>query len=144
MSAPAIAARNNGLRTWAALFDGVTPISEITPRTTALCVGVINRIRLVPGAGVEVTLEDGTGRLRASWTGRGLLAGLELGRGLRLQGMVCTTEDGELLLRNPRWCLVADPYACKVAGTRPSARVRNASPVTDQRGPHAVDRAGRN
>lgn len=112
MSATASATRDAELRTWASSFERVTPIAALRARTPACVVGVVQRIRLVPGESVEVTVEDGTGRLEAVWTGRQSLPGLELGRALRLRGTVCGDRDVPLL-RNPSWCLIADPYACR-------------------------------
>ena len=111
MSTPAVANRDAGLRAWRRLFEGATAIVDLEPRQRALCVGVVQRIRLVPGESVEATLEDGTGRLRVIWTGRQLLPGVELGRGVRVYGTVYLEGD-EPVMRNPTWCLVADPYSC--------------------------------
>lgn len=99
------------LDAWRALFKGCTRIQELQPRQNATVVGVVQRIRLVPGDSLETVVTDGTGRLRAIWTGSEILRGLELGRGLRLQGTV-SSERGTALMRNPTWCLVRDPYAC--------------------------------
>ncbi|MEE8602550.1 OB-fold nucleic acid binding domain-containing protein [Euzebya tangerina] len=99
------------LQAWWNLFDGCTHINELTAREHATTLGVIQRLRLVPGQSMEATITDGTGKLRAVWTEVEVMGGLELGRGLRLQGTVCT--DGDVpVMRNPTWCLVRDPYAC--------------------------------
>ena len=99
------------LSAWWKLFDGCTHISELTGREQSTTLGVIQRIRLVPGQSMEATISDGTGRLRAVWTEVEVMNGLELGRGLRLQGTVCADDDTPVM-RNPTWCLVRDPYAC--------------------------------
>lgn len=98
------------LGAWCTLFDGCQRIEEIRPRQPATVLGVIQRLRLVPGESVEAVVTDGTGRLRAIFNGE-LIAGLELGRGLRLQGTVCM-EGGMAVMRNPSWRIVQDPYAC--------------------------------
>lgn len=96
---------------WCQLFDGCTRINELVPRRHATALGVIQRLRYVPGESMEAIVSDGTGRLRAVWTGREVITGLELGRGLRLEGTVCS-DTGTPLMRNPTWCLVRDPYGC--------------------------------
>lgn len=99
------------IESWCQLFDGCTRIADLRSRTSATALGVIQRLRYVPGESMEVVVSDGTGRLRAVWTGREVISGLELGRGLRLEGTVCT-DGGTPLMRNPTWCLVRDPYGC--------------------------------
>ena len=97
------------LERWCELFVGCTGINELVGRQHATTLGVIQRLRYVPGESMEAVITDGTGRLRAVWSGREELAGLELGRGLRLEGTVCT-DDSTPLMRNPTWCVVRDPY----------------------------------
>lgn len=99
------------LDSWCQLFDGCTRIEDLESRAHATALGVIQRLRYVPGESMEAVVSDGTGRLRAVWTGREVMSGLELGRGLRLEGTVCT-EGGDRVMRNPTWCLVRDPYGC--------------------------------
>jgi hypothetical protein len=108
----AAAAGDRRLDRWRRLFEGSTPIAALQPRRQAVAVGVVERLRLVPGESVEAVVGDGTGRLRAVWTAAEALPGLELGRGLRLEGTVCA-ESGAAVMRNPAWCLVRDPYACR-------------------------------
>ncbi len=121
-SSTTTAAVSRQLATWCSLFDGCTRIEDLRGREHATALGVIQRLRLVPGESIEVVVSDGTGRLRASWNTRTPMPGLELGRGLRLEGTVCT--DGPTpLMRNPTWCLVRDPYACaEQADGRPVTR----------------------
>lgn len=104
------AVRAEDLRTWHAEFPDAEPIGSVTPRRKATCVGVVHKIRLVPGRQIEVTIEDGTGRLRAVFTGRTSLPGLELGSGLRVSGMVGEDVDSQVQMRNPAWWHVSDPY----------------------------------
>ena len=101
----------NHLNDWCALFDGCTRIADLVPRQDATALGVIQRLRLIPGESMEAVIFDGTGRLRATFTGVDTMTGLELGRGLRVEGTVCI-DSGEALMRNPSWCVVSDPYAC--------------------------------
>lgn len=99
------------LRRWRAEFPGTVPIAEMPPRQVATCVGVVHKLRLVPGKALDVTVEDGTGRVTATFTGRTALTGLELGGGLRLCGTVIRDGDGTLRMRNPSWEHVSEPYA---------------------------------
>lgn len=96
---------------WCSLFEGCTRIADLDPRHHATALGVIQRLRLVPGESIEAVIYDGTGRLRVVFTGTDTMAGLELGSGLRVEGTVCV-ESGQPMMRNPTWCVVRDPYAC--------------------------------
>lgn len=107
---PAAKARAEDLRRWRSEYSDATAIDSLTPRHKAIVVGVVFKIRLLPGRGVEVTVEDGSGQLTASWTGRTSLPGIELGAGLRLSGTVSRERDGSLRIRNPEYALVAEPY----------------------------------
>jgi hypothetical protein len=107
---PAVRARAEDLRRWRAEFPATDPIDSLIPRQRAVVVGVVYKIRLVPGRGFDVSIDDGTGRLVASWTGRSRLPGVELGAGLRLSATVATDPDGTLRMRNPEYALVAEPY----------------------------------
>jgi hypothetical protein len=104
------------LDSWCRLFEGCTRIEDLESREHATALGVIRRLRYIPGERMEAIVSDGTGRLRAVWSGPEVVDGLELGRGLRLEGTVCA-DGGELTMRNPTWCLVRDPYEC--AGDQP-------------------------
>jgi hypothetical protein len=103
--------RDEDLRRWRDRFPQSTPIAELRSRHAGSCVGVVRRIRLVPGRTLEVTIEDGSGRLTAVWTGRSRLPGLRLGAGLRVTGTVAQGSDGARVIRNPDWALVAEPYS---------------------------------
>jgi hypothetical protein len=107
---PATRNRNEDLKRWQAQFADATPIAELRPRHQGTCVGVVQKIRLVPGRSIDITVEDGTERLTATWTGRNALTAIELGGGLKLTGTVAVTE-GRLHMRNPDWSLVVEPYA---------------------------------
>ncbi|MDQ3710061.1 MAG: hypothetical protein M3387_12300 [Actinomycetota bacterium] len=110
MAADPLATRNDDLRRWRSQFTDTTAIGSSPPRQRATCVGVIHRIRLVPGRQLEVTIEDGTGRLTGVFTGRSNLRGLELGSGMRLKGTIASNFDHGLMMLNPTWTLVAELY----------------------------------
>jgi len=98
------------LRAWHSQFPDAQPIGDVSRRTKATCVGVVHKMRFVPGRHIEVTVEDGSGRLTAVFTGRTNLPGLNLGSGLRVEGTAADDGDGGLLMRNPAWWHVSDPY----------------------------------
>lgn len=105
------ALRDEDLRRWRGQrFPDVPPIADLRPRHPASCVGVVHRIRVVPGRRLEVGIEDGSGRLTAVFTGRTNLPGLDLGRGMRLSGTVAVDADGQRRILNPAWSFVEEPY----------------------------------
>src|SRR3712207_5584791 len=67
------------LQTWRGEYADAEPLNAVLPRRKATCVGVVSKVRYVPGRHIEVTLDDGTRRLRAVFTGRTHLPGVELG-----------------------------------------------------------------
>jgi len=107
---PAYRDREEDLRRWREQYSDTVPIAEVQPRHRAHVVGVVQKLRLVPERGLDVTVEDGTARMTASWTGRTRLPGIELGAGLVLTGTVALERDGSRRMRNPEYALVAGPY----------------------------------
>lgn len=106
---PAVS-RDEDLRAWRDQFADATPIGSLRTRQRETCVGVVEKIRLDPGRQLEVTVEDGSGRLTAVFTGRSNLPGLELGAALRLTGTVMAVNGEEPRMRNPGWAPVTEPY----------------------------------
>jgi hypothetical protein len=104
-------ARDIDLRRWRAGFPDATAIADVRPRQATTVLGVVQRIRLAPGQGIEVTVEDGSGRLTGAWTGQTRLPGIELGGGLRLTGTVATAPGELPRMVNPSWQLVSEPYS---------------------------------
>jgi hypothetical protein len=103
--------RDQDLRRWQRTFDDATPIADLRARHVGTAVGVVKRIRVVPGALLEVAVEDGTGDLVAAWPGRTHLRGVDLGSALRLTGTVASDGEGRRRMLNPAWQLVGEPYA---------------------------------
>jgi hypothetical protein len=103
--------RDIDLRRWRASFEGVPAIADLADRQPGVCVGVVAAIRLIPRRAIEVTVEDGSGRLIAAFPGRTALRGLELGGGLRLEGTVTVDGDGLRRMRSPAATPVREPYA---------------------------------
>jgi hypothetical protein len=103
--------RDQDLRRWRQTFEDSVPIADLRPRRAGTVVGVVKRIRLEPGKLFEVTVEDGTGELVASWTGRSSLRGVGLSSALRLTGTVAEDPEGRRKMRTPAWEPVSEPYA---------------------------------
>lgn len=99
------------LRRWREQFAEATPIAELRPRRNATVVGVVMRIRVVPGRSLTLRLSDGTGELESVWSARNALAGITLGSGLRLSATVARDQDGQWRMRNPAWTPVAEPFS---------------------------------
>jgi hypothetical protein len=102
--------RDEDLRVWREQFTDARPIVELVPRQRATCVGVVEKIRLDPGHQLEVTIDDGSGRLTAIFSGRSNLPGLELGAAFRLTGTVAADNGEGVQMRNPIWAPVTEPY----------------------------------
>jgi hypothetical protein len=86
----------------------VRRICDTEPRTPARICGEVAAIQVVPRAGspsLEVTVDDGSGRAVAVFSGRKRIAGVEPGRGIVLEG-VCGSADGRLQLLNPAYTLL--------------------------------------
>jgi len=102
--------RAENLCHWADSIPDAVPISEIRPRERTKVAGVIQNIRIDPrsGGSIEATITDGRGQLVARWLGRSELAGIRLGAGLVMQGVV-GEQKGELSMLNPEYELVPSP-----------------------------------
>ena len=86
----------------------VRRICDTEARSPARICGEVAAIQVVPRAGspsLEVTVDDGSGRAVAVFSGRKRIAGVEPGRGIVLEG-VCGQADGRLQLLNPAYTLL--------------------------------------
>ena len=86
----------------------VKRICDTPSRAPARICGEVVAIQVVPRAGspwLEFTVDDGSGRAVAVFSGRQRIAGIEPGRGIVLEG-VAGTEDGRLQLINPAYTLL--------------------------------------
>ena len=102
--------RAENLRHWADSISDAVPITGIRTRERTKVAGVIQNIRIDPrsGGSIEATITDGRGQLVARWLGRSELAGILLGAGLVMEGVV-GDHDGELIMLNPEYELVPSP-----------------------------------
>lgn len=87
---------------------GLTPIAEVATRTPVTIGGEVQASQVVPRAGspsLEITVEDGSGRAVAVFTGRKRLSGVVCGRRMLLEG-VGRQEHGRLVIVNPAYTLL--------------------------------------
>lgn len=88
---------------------GCTAIGTLPDRRRAQVSGVVRSVTLRPRDGVPAVaaeLYDGTGSLEVLWLGRRRIAGIDPGRRLKVEGLVCTAE-GRPTMYNPRYELRA-------------------------------------
>jgi hypothetical protein len=90
---------------------GCTPVDQAADRRRVKVSGVIRSVVLRPRQGVpalEAELYDGSGTVQLVWLGRREIAGIEPGRRLKVEGLVCSRE-GRRSMFNPRYELRARP-----------------------------------
>ncbi|UZN05041.1 OB-fold nucleic acid binding domain-containing protein [Cellulomonas sp. S1-8] len=90
---------------------GCCPVDALPHRARASVSGVLRSVTLRPRDGVpaiEAELYDGSGTLDLVWLGRRQIAGVEPGRRLKVDGMVCMVA-GRRTVFNPRYELRARP-----------------------------------
>lgn len=90
---------------------GCCAVDALPDRARASVSGVLRSVTLRPREGVpaiEAELYDGSGALDLVWLGRRQIAGIEPGRRLKVDGMVCLV-DGRRTVFNPRYELRARP-----------------------------------
>lgn len=82
-------------------------VAAAGPRGPVRLHGEVAALQVVPRAGapsLEVTVDDGTGRAVAVFTGRRRIGGLDPGRAVLVEG-VARRERGRLVLVNPAYTL---------------------------------------
>lgn len=98
------------LRDFCSKRSGVIHIGEVIARQEVSVVGEISSLRIVPRAGcpsLEATVNDGTGTIVASWTGRRQIAGVSPGRRLMVNGRANPSgPPGRFVLYNPHYELL--------------------------------------
>jgi hypothetical protein len=90
---------------------GCTPVSLASDRHRAKVSGVLRSVVLRPREGVpalEAELYGGSGSVVLVWLGRREIAGIEPGRRLKVEGLVCSRE-GRRSMFNPRYELRPRP-----------------------------------
>ena len=88
--------------------DAPGRIADAPERRRTTVVGEVTTIRVVPHAGspwLEITLDDGSGSITATYTGRRAITGFEPGRALRLDGVV-RSDRGRRIMLNPAYTLL--------------------------------------
>jgi hypothetical protein len=89
----------------AARVGGCSPVAELGPRRRGRAAGVLRSVVLRPREGVptvEAELYDGSGSIDLVWLGRRTITGIEPGRRICVEGMVCDV-DGRRTVFNPRY-----------------------------------------
>lgn len=107
LSKPIEDIESSRLRSRVSDFD-VTPIGEAPARTPVVLVGEVQSLQVVPRAGspsLEVSIDDGTGRAVAVFTGRKRLGGVDCGRRVIIEG-VGRLERGRMIVFNPVYTIV--------------------------------------
>ena len=92
----------------AAARNGGTLCEQLPVRRRARVCGVLRSVTLQPRGGmstVQAELFDGSGTVVLVWLGRRRIAGVEVGRRLRAEGMV-VADDGRRVIFNPRYELL--------------------------------------
>jgi len=92
-------------RVAAARVRGCSPVAELGNRRRGVAAGVLRSVVLRPREGVptvEAELYDGSGSIDLVWLGRRTITGIEPGRRIRIEGMVCDV-DGRRTVYNPRY-----------------------------------------
>ncbi|PUB25591.1 ATP-dependent DNA helicase RecG [Promicromonospora sp. AC04] len=90
---------------------GCSAVTSLPDRTRGKVAGVLRSVVLRPREGVptmEAELFDGSGALDLVWLGRRTIDGIEPGRRIRVEGMVCDV-DGRRTMFNPRYELRPRP-----------------------------------
>ncbi|HET7481315.1 MAG TPA: DNA-binding protein [Actinomycetota bacterium] len=105
--------RAENVRDWASALEGTVPIAGLAARQRCKVAGVVQNIRIDPRPGrdsMEVTITDGTGTMIAKWLGRQGMAGVQLGIGLVVEGIVGEQGRDRMIL-NPEYQLLPGPEA---------------------------------
>lgn len=90
---------------------GCAAVSSVPVRSRGKVAGVLRSVVLRPREGVptvEAELFDGSGALDLVWLGRRTIDGIEPGRRIRVEGMMCDV-DGRRTMFNPRYELRPRP-----------------------------------
>lgn len=90
---------------------GCMAVASVPVRSRGKVAGVLRSVVLRPREGVptvEAELFDGSGALDLVWLGRRTIEGIEPGRRIRVEGMVCDV-DGRRTMFNPRYELRPRP-----------------------------------
>ncbi|GAA1871702.1 OB-fold nucleic acid binding domain-containing protein [Myceligenerans crystallogenes] len=84
---------------------GCVPVASLPLRRRAKVAGILRSVVLRPREGVptvEAELFDGSGVLDLVWLGRRSIKGIEPGRRLGVEGMICEAH-GRRTIYNPRY-----------------------------------------
>ena len=91
-----------------AAAEGGTPVDCLRERSRATVCGVVRCTTTQPRDGqpaLAADVFDGTGTVTVVWLGRRTIAGVEPGRRIRVEGLVCARDEARVLY-NPRYELL--------------------------------------
>lgn len=103
--------RAQEIRHFCGRIPGVEQIAVCRPRTWARVAGRVQSIRVNPRmdrAALEVQIYDGTDHLTGVWLGRRKIPGIDLARGLILEGTLTRHRDRGLQITNPAYELLPE------------------------------------
>lgn len=109
LSAPPEQLRAQEIRKWCDEIEDVEQIGVCRLRSKARVAGIVQSIKVVPADGscaLEVQVYDGTDEVVGRWFGRRRIPGIELGRGLIMQGTLARAGNGPLTIINPEYELL--------------------------------------
>ncbi|MGH2768845.1 MAG: OB-fold nucleic acid binding domain-containing protein [Acidimicrobiales bacterium] len=97
------------VRNWVSRVPGVEQVAVVRPRTRARVAGIVQSIKVVPQqetSRLEVEVYDGTDEITGVWWGRRRILGIELGRGIILEGTIGRADGRGLQMINPAYELL--------------------------------------
>ncbi|MGH2732035.1 MAG: OB-fold nucleic acid binding domain-containing protein [Actinomycetota bacterium] len=101
--------RAQEIRSWAAKVPGVDQIAVCRPRSRARVVGIVQSIKVIPQEDttrLEVQIFDGTDEITGVWFGRRRIPGIDLGKGLVMEGTIGNSRKRILEILNPEYQLL--------------------------------------
>ncbi|MER3396297.1 MAG: hypothetical protein C4318_03705 [Acidimicrobiia bacterium] len=97
------------IRKISSTVKGAKPIAELEPRKRTKVAGLVQNMRIDPKnhtGTLDVTRNDGTGLVKARWSGRLRIPGIDVGRYISVEGTPIIGEQEELVFLNPFYELV--------------------------------------
>jgi hypothetical protein len=106
LAAPPEQLRAQEIRKYCDDIGDVEQIGVCRPRRRVRVAGIVQTIKVVPrdaSTSLEVQIYDGTDEVVGIWFGRRRIPGIELGRGLILEGTLGRYGRGPLTIINPEY-----------------------------------------
>lgn len=109
LTAPPDQLRAQEIRSLCGRLPAVEQIGVCRPRSRVRVAGIVQSIKVVPGdqtCTFEVQIYDGTDEIVGTWFGRRGIPGIDLGRGIILEGTLGKLGRGGLRIINPSYELL--------------------------------------